>query len=89
MRDSEQVLVLPDSRHGPTPDDLQAIDYILKLGFPSVTSLSLINWKHNRIERDKKEVLAALAHYGVQDRDLFWVTVNDEKTVEFLKKIYE
>ncbi len=34
----------------------------------------------------KKEVLSSLANYGVQEDDLFWVSVNDLKTIEFLRK---
>jgi GTP-binding protein len=84
----EQVLVLLDSRHGPTPDDIHALDYILKLGIPIrvvLTKFDQLKTQSDRARR-KKEVVAALAHYGVQDGDLFWVSVNDLRTVEFLRK---
>ncbi len=84
----EQVLILFDSRHGPTPDDFQALDYILKLGLPVrviLTKFDQIKTQSDRARR-KKEVLASLVNYGVQADDLFWVSINDMKTIEFLRK---
>lgn len=84
----EQVLILFDSRHGPTDDDLQALDYILKIGIPVrvvLTKFDKLKTQSERASR-KKEVLAALAPYEVQADDLFWVTVNDVKTIDFLRK---
>ena len=84
----EQVLVLLDSRHGPTPDDFEALNYILKKGIPVrvvLTKFDKLKTQSERAKR-KKEVLAALAVYGVQEADLFWVSVNDLRTIEFLRK---
>ncbi len=84
----EQVLILFDSRHGPTPDDFQALDYILKQGIPVRVILTKFDKLKTQSERSKrkKEVLASLSNYGVQEEDLFWVSINDLKTIEFLRK---
>ena len=84
----EQVLVLFDSRHGPTPDDLEALDYILKQGLPVrviLTKFDKLKTQSERAKR-KKEVFTALSKYHVQEDDLFWVSINDLKTIEFLRK---
>lgn len=84
----EQVLLLLDSRHGPTEDDLQAIHYLLGLRLPIrvvLTKFDQLKTQSLKAKR-KKEVLEKLADFGVTESDLFWVTVNDLKTVEFLKK---
>ena len=84
----EQVLILFDSRHGPTPDDFQALDYILKKGIPVrvvLTKFDKLKTQSDRAKR-KREVLAALANYGVKGEDLFWVSVNDQRSIEFLRK---
>lgn len=84
----EQVLILFDSRHGPTPDDFQALDYILKQGIPVrvvLTKFDKLKTQSERAKR-KKEVLSSLANYGVQEDDLFWVSINDLKTIDFLRK---
>ncbi len=84
----EQVLVLIDSRHGPTPDDIQALDYILKQGIPVRVVLTKFDKLKTQSERSrrKKEVLAGLAPFGVVADDLFWVSVNDLKSIDFLRK---
>jgi len=84
----EQILILLDSRHGPTPDDFQALNYILKKGIPARVVLTKFDKLKTQSERAtrKRDVLAALTSYGIQAEDLFWVTVNDLKTIEFLRK---
>lgn len=84
----EQVLMLFDSRHGPTPDDFEALEYVLGHGIPVriiLTKYDKLKTQSERTKR-KKEVLASLAEYGVQDGDLFWVSVNDPKAIEWLRK---
>lgn len=84
----EQVLMLFDSRIGPTPDDLQALDYILKIGIPVrviLTKNDKLKTQSDRARR-KKEVVAALSEYGLQAEDLFWVSVEDPRSIEFLRK---
>lgn len=84
----EQVLMLFDSRHGPTPDDLQALDYVLTQGIPVrviLTKFDKLKTQSERAKR-KKEVLESLSGYGVQNDDLFWVSVNDLKSIEHLRK---
>ena len=84
----EQVIMLFDSRHGPTPDDIQALDYILKQGIPVRVVLTKNDKLKTQSERAlrKKEVLNALSSYEVSADDLFWVSVNDQKSIEQLRK---
>jgi ribosome biogenesis GTP-binding protein YsxC/EngB len=84
----EQVLMLFDSRHGPTPDDLQALDYILQQGIPVriiLTKNDKLKTQSERIQR-KREVIESLSHYEIEESDLFWVSVNDQKSIENLRK---
>jgi GTP-binding protein len=84
----EQVLILFDSRHGPTDDDIQALEYILKQGIPVrviLTKTDKLKTQSDRARR-KKEVLAALSDYQVLAEDLFWVSVDDQRSIEFLRK---
>lgn len=84
----EQVLMLFDSRLGPTPDDLQALDYILKIGIPVrviLTKTDKLKTQSDRARR-KKEVVVALSEYGLQAEDLFWVSIEDQRSIEFLRK---
>jgi GTP-binding protein len=84
----ECVLILFDSRLGPTPDDLQALDYILQQGIPVrviLTKTDKLKTQSDRARR-KKEVVAALSDYGLQAEDLFWVSIEDQRSIEFLRK---
>lgn len=45
------VVQLVDSRHGPTPDDLRAVDYLAEIGVPALFVLTKID-KLNRSRRE-------------------------------------
>jgi GTP-binding protein len=71
------VVQLIDMRHGPTPDDLQAIDYLAELGIPALLVLTKAD-KLTATERkkalatlpgklgvDEDQVIAVSAHSGM------------------------
>ena len=76
------VVQLIDMRHGPTPDDLQAIDYLGELGIPTLLVLTKAD-KLTATERkkalaklpgklgvDEDQVIAASAHSGMGIEEL-------------------
>jgi GTP-binding protein len=58
------VVQLVDVRTGPTPDDLNSVDYLAELGIPTLFVLTKVD-KLNRRERDKL-VPKAVSQLGVQ-----------------------
>jgi len=87
----EGVLMLFDSRHGPTEQDLEALEYFGSKGVPIQIVMTKFDQLKNQSERArrKKEVEAALAPYEIGSDHINWVSVKDQRSLEFLRKRLE
>jgi GTP-binding protein len=83
----EVVMILFDSRHGPTDQDLEALEFFASKGTPIQIVLTKVDQLKNQSERAKrkKEILQALAPYEIGEEDLFWVSVKDRNTLHQLR----
>ena len=82
------VLMLFDSRHGPTDQDLEALEFFATKGTPIqivMTKTDQLKTQSDRAKR-KREVAALLAPYGVEEADLAWVSVKDPRALEALRE---
>lgn len=72
----EQVLVLLDSRHGPTPLDVLAIEFLSFKGIPVTFVLTKVDELKTQAQRvlRQKEVSLALQGLGIRDFSSFWVS---------------
>ncbi|MBU6152839.1 MAG: ribosome biogenesis GTP-binding protein YihA/YsxC [Bdellovibrionales bacterium] len=84
----ECVLLLFDSRHGPTDQDLEALEFFAKKGIPIQIVLTKIDQLKTQSERAKRkrEILEVLSAFGVDDSDLAWVSVKDKKSIAMLRE---
>ncbi|MBL7715288.1 MAG: ribosome biogenesis GTP-binding protein YsxC [Bdellovibrionales bacterium] len=77
------ALVLLDGRHGPTANDVEAIQFLLKFGFdliPVMTKSDQIKTQKDRSAR-QKEVRAQLSELGFpDDRRIYWTSTQGEGT---------
>ncbi len=87
----EVVVMLFDSRHGPTEQDLEALRFFGKKGTPIQVVMTKIDQLKTQSERAKrkKEVLACLADYQVSPEQIFWVSVKDQRSIEYLRKTFK
>jgi GTP-binding protein len=84
----ERAVVLLDSRHGPTPLDLEAIDFLSSQGIPVTfvfTKSDGLKTQSDRARR-RREASEALKKLGAIPEDAHWVSV---KTRDGLKKLTE
>ena len=83
----ELVMMLFDSRHGPTDADLEALEYfaskkkMIQVIMTKYDQLKTQSERHHR----KKEVVESLTHYGIPAEHLFWVSTKDQKSLEYLR----
>ena len=87
----ERVLILLDARHGPTDKDIDAIQFFSRLGVPLtfvMTKLDQVKTQSEKSKR-KKEVESTLGKLRLSDSPIFWLTVNDKRTIQPLQKIFE
>ncbi len=85
----EVVMVLFDSRHGPTEQDLEALDFFAERQMPIqiiMTKFDQLKTQSDRARR-QKEVLQLLAPYSITNENLFWVSVKDKKTLSHLRNL--
>lgn len=85
----EVIFVLLDSRHGPTPQDIEALDYFAEKGTPLqiiMTKFDQLKTQSERAKR-KKEVLAALGNFQIKENDLIWTSVKDERSLHKLRQL--
>jgi GTP-binding protein len=84
----EVVMMLFDSRHGPTDQDLEALEFFASKQLPIQIIMTKFDQLKTQSERGKrkKEVEAALAPYSVTEENIVWVSVKDQRTLEFLRK---
>lgn len=80
----EVVFMLFDSRHGPTPADLEALEYFMDQRLPLQIVMTKTDQLKNQSERAKRkrEIKEALEPYGISEADLIWVSVNQQKTID-------
>jgi len=84
----ECVLILFDSRHGPTDQDLEALEFFAAKEIPIQIVLTKTDQLKTQSERAKRkrEILEALAPYTVQASDLVWVSIKDKKSIAILRE---
>lgn len=82
------IMVLLDSRHGPTDKDYEAISFLKTLGVELafvMTKVDQVKTQSDRAKR-KKEVESSLKELGFDSDRVFWVSVNDKRTLISLQK---
>ncbi len=84
------VLLLSDSRHGPTESDIEAIEFFNSLNLEVILVLTKIDQLKNqkmRAERQKavKEILANNPQLNISK--MFWTSSNEPKTTYELVKL--
>jgi GTP-binding protein len=87
----EMVMVLFDSRHGPTDQDLEALEFFISKQIPLqiiMTKFDQLKTQSERAKR-KREVEAALEPYSFTDENIIWISVKDQKGLEFMRKALE
>ncbi len=84
----ECVLLLFDSRHGPTEQDLEALEFFADQGIPIQIVLTKTDQLKTQSERAtrKREILEALSAYTLTASDLVWVSVKDKKSIAVLRE---
>ena len=87
----EVVVILFDSRHGPTDQDLEALQFFGSKGIPIQVVLTKIDQLKTQSERAKrkKEVLERLAPFEVTPEQIFWVSVKDQRSIESLRRTFK
>ena len=53
-----------------------------------MTKIDQLKTQSERAKR-KKEVLACLADYQVSPEQIFWVSVKDQRSIEYLRKTFK
>ena len=87
------VLLLSDSRHGPTENDIEAIEFFNALELPVVLVMTKMHQLKNqkmRAQRKKavKEILDNNSHLDIERK--FWTSSKDFKTfIELVNYIKE
>ena len=86
----EVVVMLFDSRHGPTVQDLEALEFFGQKRVPIQIVMTKFDQLKNQSERSKrkKEVEQALAPFEVTSQHLFWVSIKDQRKIEELRKTF-
>ena len=80
------VVQLVDARQGPTPDDLQAVDFLAELGVPTLFALTKID-KLNRT-RQQESVRGAVATLGIDPEQVVpFSSLNGEGREELLETL--
>jgi GTP-binding protein len=79
-RNLDRVLLLLDSRHGPTEIDRQAIHFLSSKRIPVTFVFTKSDTLRTQSERAlrQREALKALAELGVQPEHVFWVSCKTE-----------
>jgi GTP-binding protein len=87
----EGVLMLFDSRHGPTDADLEALDYFSSKGMPIqivMTKVDQLKSQSDRAHR-KKEAASTLAEFGIAAENLMWVSIKSKEGLKPLKDLFK
>jgi len=83
----EVVFMLFDSRHGPTEQDLEALEYFFAKRIPIQIILTKIDQLKNQSERAKRkrEIKESLATFSIEEKDLIWVSINQSHTIDHFR----
>ncbi len=86
-RNLAAVLVLFDSRHGPTEQDLEALAFFSEKNIPIQIIMTKTDQLKTQAERAKRkrEVIEALAPFGFEADDLVWISVKDKRSLDYLR----
>ena len=87
----EVVLVLLDSRNGPSEQDMEALEFFADQNIPIqivMTKFDQLKTQSERAKR-KKEVVAALAPFGVEADQLIWTSVKDERSLHQIRALFK
>jgi GTP-binding protein EngB required for normal cell division len=87
----EVVMILFDSRHGPTEADLESLEFFSAQRIPIqivMTKFDQLKTQSDRARRTK-EVKAALDPYGVRDEQVIWVSIKDERSLKKLRETFK
>lgn len=84
----ERVVVLLDSRHGPSDKDLEAIQFFRDESFPILFVMTKKDQIKTQSERSKRmrEVSELFLELGYDSADIHWVAISDRPSIEKLKK---
>ena len=85
------VLILFDSRHGPTEQDLEALQFFSEKNIPIqiiMTKTDQLKTQSERAKR-KREVLTSLAPFGFAAEDLIWISIKDKRTLDHLRDLFK
>jgi GTP-binding protein len=87
----EIVFMLFDSRHGPTDQDLEALEYFVGKRIPIQIILTKIDQLKNQSMRAtrKREILEILAPYSITNENLIWVSVNQAHTIDKFRGMFK
>lgn len=79
----EQALVLLDARHGPTPADCEAIEFLSLKRIPVTLIFTKADTLKTQSERSSriKEAAILLEKLGVDAKDVFWVSSHDPEEI--------
>jgi GTP-binding protein len=83
----ERVLILLDSRHGPTDKDIEAIEFMIEKAIPVnfvMTKTDQLKTQSDRAKR-KKEVNAIMLELGYSPDLIHWVSQKDPESLKKLK----
>ena len=84
----ECVMMLFDSRHGPTDQDLEALQFFAEKGIPIQVVMTKTDQLKTQSERAtrKREIMESLAPYTIESEDLVWVSIKDNRSVAKLRE---
>jgi GTP-binding protein len=86
----EIVFMLFDSRHGPTDQDLEALEFFVSKNIPIQIVLTKIDQLKNQSERAKRkrEIIEAMAVYSIDPSHLIWVSVKEAHTIDKFRGMF-
>jgi GTP-binding protein len=86
----EGVLMLFDSRHGPTDADLEALEYFSGKGIPIQIVMTKVDQLKSQSERVRRtrEAAQALSEFGVSAEQLMWVSIKNKEGLKPLKDLF-
>jgi GTP-binding protein len=86
----EVVFMLFDSRHGPTPSDLDALEFFISKDIPVqvvMTKFDQLKTQSERAKR-KREVAQALEPYDIGAEELVWLSLFDQRSIESFRRLF-
>lgn len=88
-RSLDKVILLVDSRHKPTPDDVGMYSYIRRMGIPClVISTKLDKLKRNEIRKNEKVIRETLGMHP-EDRIIMYSSLSKENREAVLEETFQ